>query len=74
MYNIFCITSEKEVFLTEDTPTTLAKALKNCQKYNSIWSATKGSEETRLKCILGYCIFEKDSLSYNQAMKLFKSV
>lgn len=77
-YKIFCIYYDLEdasrgAFLTEDSPTTLAKSIKLSRKYNSIWSFTRGAKETSLKCIVGYCVSDKDELTYTQAIKLFKS-
>ena len=74
--NIFVVTVEKDVFIVDEgLSPSLAK--RTVMRYNEMFSAelsgaTYKDSPTTLKFIKGYCISEKDGLSYTQAMKLIK--
>ena len=74
--NIFVVTIEKDVFIVDEgLSPSLAK--RTVKRYNEMFSAELSSvtykdSPTTLKFIKGYCISEKDGLSYTQAMKLIK--
>ena len=72
MYNIFVINSEsKEAFIV-DEGLSLALAKKLSKKYSLTWSCDVGDKETSLKTVKGYCFSDKNELSYQQALKMFK--
>ena len=72
LYNIFVINSEsKEAFIV-DEGLSLALAKKLSKKYSLTWSCEVGDKETSLKTIKGYCFSDKNELSYQQALRMFK--
>ena len=72
LYNIFVINSEsKEAFIV-DEGLSLSLAKKLSKKYSLTWSCEVGDKETSLKIVKGYCFSDKNELSYQQALKMFK--
>lgn len=76
--NIFVVTIEKDVFIVDEglTPSLAKRTVK---RYNEMFSFELSSvsykdSPTTLKFIKGYCISDKDELSYTQATKLIKEM
>ena len=70
------MTIEKDVFIVDEgLSPSLAK--RTCKRYNEMFSAECSSvsykdSPTTLKFVKGYCVSDKDELSYSQALKLIK--
>ena len=72
-HNIYVInTDEKETFVVE-SGLSLSMANRLCCKFNKEWSWKFGDDETKLSMI-GYCVSDKDELSYRQAVILFNKM
>lgn len=76
--NVFIVTQEKDVFIVDEgISPSLAKKL--CKRYNDTFSAEMSvvdykSSLSTLKFVKGYCMSDKNELSYTQAIKLLREL
>lgn len=70
-FSIYVINSDDKVCFVVESGLSLSMANRLCVRFNETWSSKLGDKETCLNCILGYCVSDKDDLSYRQCVIIF---